>query len=259
MAETLLRVEGLGFSWPGQNPLFHQLNLQLRRGEVLAVLGPNGRGKSTLMQLLLGTLPLQQGAVERGDGIGFVPQQFAAPFAYRVLDIVLMGRARYVGLFRTPSAEDHRLAKEALHSLDMLGFADREFGSLSGGQRQLVLIARALSMSCEVLMLDEPTSALDLHHQDRVLSLISHLARERQMAVMFSTHQPNHAHAVADRALLLGAAGQHQLGSCAEVLTAESLSPLFDLAIERVALQIDGRQFETLVPLYRSQRERESE
>lgn len=259
MAETLLRVEGLGFSWPGQNPLFHQLNLQLRRGEVLAVLGPNGRGKSTLMQLLLGTLPLQQGAVERGDGIGFVPQQFAAPFAYRVLDILLMGRARYVGLFRTPSAEDHRLAKEALHSLDMLGFADREFGSLSGGQRQLVLIARALSMSCEVLMLDEPTSALDLHHQDRVLSLISHLARERQMAVMFSTHQPNHAHAVADRALLLGAAGQHQLGSCAEVLTAESLSPLFDLAIERVALQIDGRQFETLVPLYRSQRERESE
>lgn len=259
MAETLLWVEGLGFSWPGQNPLFHQLNLQLRRGEVLAVLGPNGRGKSTLMQLLLGTLPLQQGAVERGDGIGFVPQQFAAPFAYRVLDIVLMGRARYVGLFRTPSAEDHRLAKEALHSLDMLGFADREFGSLSGGQRQLVLIARALSMSCEVLMLDEPTSALDLHHQDRVLSLISHLARERQMAVMFSTHQPNHAHAVADRALLLGAAGQHQLGSCAEVLTAESLSPLFDLAIERVALQIDGRQFETLVPLYRSHRERESE
>lgn len=259
MAETLLRVEGLGFSWPGHNPLFHQLNLQLRRGEVLAVLGPNGRGKSTLMQLLLGTLPLQQGAVERGDGIGFVPQQFAAPFAYRVLDIVLMGRARCVGLFRAPSAEDHRLAKEALHSLDMLGFADREFGSLSGGQRQLVLIARALSMSCEVLMLDEPTSALDLHHQDRVLSLISHLARERQMAVMFSTHQPNHAHAVADRALLLGAAGQHQLGSCAEVLTAESLSPLFDLAIERVALQIDGRQFETLVPLYRSQRERESE
>lgn len=137
----------------------------------------------------------------------------------------------------------------------MLSFADREFGSLSGGQRQLVLIARALAMSCEVLMLDEPTSALDLHHQDRVLSLISHLARERRMAVMFSTHQPNHAHAVADRALLLGASGQHQIGACARVLTAESLSPLFNLAIERVAVEIDGRQFETLVPLYRSQRE----
>jgi iron complex transport system ATP-binding protein len=256
MAETLLTVRDLSFGWPGQAPLFNRLDLQLQRGEVLAVLGPNGRGKSTLMQLLLGTLPLQQGAVERGSGIGFVPQHFIPPFAYRVLDIVLMGRARYVGLFRTPSAEDHRLAKEALHSLDMLGFADREFGSLSGGQRQLVLIARALAMSCEVLMLDEPTSALDLHHQDRVLSLISQLARERQMAVMFSTHQPNHAHAVADRALLLGAAGQHQIGPCARVLTAESLSPLFDLTIERVALQIDGRQFETLVPLYRSQRER---
>ncbi|CAI2515588.1 Uncharacterized ABC transporter ATP-binding protein HI_1470 [Serratia liquefaciens] len=207
MAETLLKVEDLSFGWPGQAPLFNALSLQLSRGEVLAVLGPNGRGKSTLMQLLLGTLPLQQGAVECVGGIGFVPQHFTAPFAYRVLDIVLMGRARYVGLFRSPSAQDHRLAKDALQSLDMLEFAEREFGSLSGGQRQLVLIARALAMSCEVLILDEPTSALDLHHQDRVLSLISSLARERQMAVMFSTHQPNHAHAVADRALLLGGLG----------------------------------------------------
>ncbi|EPA9111476.1 ABC transporter ATP-binding protein [Serratia liquefaciens] len=259
MAETLLTAQDLSFGWPGQAPLFNALSLQLSRGEVLAVLGPNGRGKSTLMQVLLGTLPLQQGAVECAGGIGFVPQHFTAPLAYRVLDIVLMGRARYVGLFRSPSAQDHRLAKEALQSLDMLGFADREFGSLSGGQRQLVLIARALAMSCEVLILDEPTSALDLHHQDRVLSLISSLARERQMAVMFSTHQPNHAHAVADRALLLGAEGQHQIGPCARVLTAECLSPLFDLAIERVALQIEGRQFETLVPLYRSQRERHHE
>ncbi|CAI2472360.1 Uncharacterized ABC transporter ATP-binding protein HI_1470 [Serratia liquefaciens] len=259
MAETLLTAQDLSFGWPGQAPLFNALSLQLSRGEVLAVLGPNGRGKSTLMQLLLGTLPLQQGAVECAGGIGFVPQHFTAPFAYRVLDIVLMGRARYVGLFRSPSAQDHRLAKEALQSLDMLGLADREFGSLSGGQRQLVLIARALAMSCEVLILDEPTSALDLHHQDRVLSLISSLARERQMAVMFSTHQPNHAHAVADRAMLLGAEGQHQVGPCARVLTAECLSPLFDLAIERVALQIEGRQFETLVPLYRSQRKRHHE
>ncbi|WBL71880.1 ABC transporter ATP-binding protein [Serratia liquefaciens] len=257
MAETLLKVEDLSFGWPGQAPLFNALSLQLSRGEVLAVLGPNGRGKSTLMQLLLGTLPLQQGAVECVGGIGFVPQHFTVPFAYRVLDIVLMGRARYVGLFRSPSAQDHRLAKDALQTLDMLEFAEREFGSLSGGQRQLVLIARALVMSCEVLILDEPTSALDLHHQDRVLSLISSLARERQMAVMFSTHQPNHAHAVADRALLLGAAGRHQIGPCDAVLTAERLSPLFDLAIERVALQIEDRQFETLVPLYRSQRERQ--
>lgn len=259
MAESLLRVNDLSFGWPGQAPLFDQLNLRLQRGEVLAVLGPNGCGKSTLMQLLLGSLPLQQGIVECRGGIGFVPQHFTAPFAYRVLDIVLMGRARYVGLFRSPSAQDRRLAKEALQSLDMLSFADREFGSLSGGQRQLVLIARALAMCCEVLMLDEPTSALDLHHQDRVLSLISRLARERQMAVMFSTHQPNHAHAVADRALLLGIAGQQRIGTCAGVLTAESLSPLFDVAIERVALQVNGRRFETLVPLFRSQREHRNE
>jgi iron complex transport system ATP-binding protein len=259
MAEALLTAEGLGFAWPGGQPLFHQLSLQLRRGEVLAILGPNGRGKSTLLQLLLGSLPLQRGAVERTGDIGFVPQHFTPPFAYRVLDIVLMGRARHVGLFRSPSAQDHRLAKEALQSLDLLSLADREFGSLSGGQRQLVLIARALAMRCEILILDEPTAALDLHYQDRLLSLIDQLAHRQQLAVAFTTHQPNHAHAVADNALLLGSDGRYQLGPCAKVLTAECLSPLFGLAIERVPLQVNGRQFAALVPLYRSQWEREGE
>ena len=235
MAETLLQVSNLSFGWPGQPKLFQQLDLHLQRGEVLAVLGPNGRGKSTLMQLLLGALPLQQGSVVAHCGLGFVPQYFTPSFAYKVLDIVLMGRARHVGLFRSPSAEDHQLAKQALYSLDMLAFADREFGSLSGGQRQLVLIARALAMACEVLILDEPTSALDLHHQDRVLTMIDQLARERQMAVIFSTHQPNHAYAVADRALLLGAEGRHQLGCCQQVLTADNLAPLFHLPIASLA------------------------
>ncbi|TQI79594.1 iron complex transport system ATP-binding protein [Serratia fonticola] len=259
MAETLLQIINLSFGWPGQPRLFQQLDLQVRRGEVLAVLGPNGRGKSTLMQLLLGTLPMQQGEVVSHGGMGFVPQYFTPPFAYKVLDIVLMGRARHVGLFRSPSAEDHQLARQALYSLDMLAFAEREFGSLSGGQRQLVLIARALAMACEVLILDEPTSALDLHHQDRVLSMIDHLARERQMAVIFSTHQPNHAHAVADRALLLGADGQHQLGNCQQVLTAENLSPLFHLPIERVTVDYAGNPRKALVPLFHCQRERNRE
>lgn len=133
MVETLLQVSNLSFGWPGQPKLFQQLDLQLQRGEVLAVLGPNGRGKSTLMQLLLGTLPLQQGSVVAHCGLGFVPQYFTPPFAYKVLDIVLMGRARHVGLFRSPSAEDHQLAKQALYSLDMLAFADREFGSFPAG------------------------------------------------------------------------------------------------------------------------------
>ncbi|MDU7469977.1 MAG: ABC transporter ATP-binding protein, partial [Serratia marcescens] len=152
MTDTLLAARGVSFAWLGGAPLFQHLDIQLRRGEVLAILGPNGRGKSTLLQLLLGSLTPQSGEIERHGEMGFVPQHFAPPFAYRVLDIVLMGRARHVGLFRSPSAEDHRLAREALQSLDLQHLAEREFGSLSGGQRQLVMIARALAMRCEVLI-----------------------------------------------------------------------------------------------------------
>ena len=251
MAECLLQATALAFGWPQQPPLFEGVNLQLRRGEVLALLGPNGGGKSTLMQLLLGVLSPQQGRVMRYGEVSFVPQSFAPPFAYRVRDIVLMGRARHIGLFRSPSTADLRAADDALRRLDMLPYAEREFSRLSGGQRQLVLIARALAGAAPAMILDEPTSALDLHHQDRVLRLMRQLADERAMAVMFSTHQPNHAHVAADQALLLSGESGHRYGACEQVLTARHLSPLFQLPIERVSFQVNGARCETLVPLYR--------
>lgn len=254
MAESLLRARELSYRWPERAPLFQALSLQLKRGEVLALLGPNGCGKSTLMRLLLGTLSLQQGTVERPTGIGFVPQSFTPPFDYQTRDIVLMGRARHISLFRAPSHHDRHLAEEAMAALEIEDLAARTFGTLSGGQRQRVLIARALASASDIIILDEPTSALDLHHQDRVLTLIRRLAERHRMAVMFSTHQPAHACAVADNTLLLGQEGQHWLGASDEVLTADRLSALFQLPIERIGLQSNGQRHSTLVPLYHSQR-----
>jgi iron complex transport system ATP-binding protein len=254
MADALLLARGLSYRWPGQAPLFQALNLQLKRGEVLALLGPNGCGKSTLMRLLLGTLVLQQGTVERRAETGFVPQTFTPPFDYQARDIVLMGRARHIGLFRAPSRRDQQQAEEAMATLEIQELAARTFGTLSGGQRQRVLIARALASASDIIILDEPTSALDLHHQDRVLTLIRRLAEQRNMAVMFSTHQPAHACAVADNTLLLGHEGQHHLGACDEVLTSGRLSALFQLPIERISLETNGQRHSTLVPLYHSQR-----
>ncbi len=254
MDKYLLQARALSYRWPEQTPLFQGLSLRLKRGEVLALLGPNGCGKSTLMRLLLGLLAPQQGTVERLAVIGFVPQTFTPPFDYLARDIVLMGRARHIGLFRSPSYHDRERAEEALAALEVQDLADRAFGSLSGGQRQRVLIARALACGGDIIILDEPTSALDLHHQDRVLTLIRQLAEQRNMAVMFSTHQPVHACAAADSALLLGNGGRHHLGACEEVLTPQRLSALFQLPVERVSLEAGGRQHSTLVPLYRCQR-----
>ncbi len=139
--------------------------------------GRTGRGKTSLLNTLIGSLPALGGEVHCAGGLGFVPQDFNAAFAYRVFDIVLMGRAAHVGLLRMPDRRDESIVRDALATLNIAALAERPFDALSGGQRQLVLIARALATRGDLLVLDEPTSALDLFNQQAVLQLIRRLAR----------------------------------------------------------------------------------
>lgn len=240
-------------SYDGLHWQFRQLDLTLRAGEVTAILGINGRGKSTLLRVLGGQLRPSEGCVQTHPRTGVVPQDFAATFPYRVIDIVLMGRARHVRLFASPGKADVDQAMQALDATGTAALAERQLNTLSGGQRQLVLIARALAGENAVLLLDEPASALDLKNQDIVLNLLGRLADAQRLAIAFTTHQPNHALAIADKVLLMLDGAQTLYGMPRAVMTEANLEALYGLPVRAARFGTDN-EGQAFVPRFRLRR-----
>ncbi|SHK06816.1 iron complex transport system ATP-binding protein [Pseudonocardia thermophila] len=231
----------------GDRWIFREVTLALEPGEVLAVLGPNARGKTTMIKCLAGLMTPTSGRVRHGGAVGYVPQSHSAPVAYPVREMVLMGRARHIGVFSTPSREDRRIAAEALARVGLDHLADRPFTRLSGGERQMVLIARALASGCQTLVLDEPASALDLRNQGRVLAVLSSLAEEG-MTVVMTTHHPDHALRIADRTMLIVDADDVRIGATTELLTGDTLTELYGLPISTIDVPVGGREERIVVP-----------
>ncbi len=256
MAEPMITIAQAGHSYDGKRWQYRGLDLVVARGEVVAVLGPNGRGKSTLLRSIVGLNRPTSGTIRTRGPVGFVPQDFSTPFPYSVLDIVLMGRARHVHALKVPGRRDIEIARKALATLDIEGFSERRFDSLSGGERQLALIARALASECPILLLDEPASALDLNNQDLVLGFIRRIAGAEGLTVVFTTHQPNHALAVADRALLMGEGDRSLIGDLASVMTEANLAALYHLPVRMIGYEEEGVELTTFAPTFRSQLER---
>jgi iron complex transport system ATP-binding protein len=225
---------------PGQYVIRHA-TFGVRRGHVVAVLGPNGSGKTTLLKLMAGVMQASGGSASVSGQIAYVPQFVQLSFAYSVLDVVVMGRARHVSTFATPSRHDEDVAAKALERVGMLAFAHRLFDELSGGERQLVTFARALAAEASVLLLDEPTASLDLRHPQDALRWISRLAHDEGLTVVFSTHQPQHADVVADDVVLLS-------GSATDLLQPAELSALFGVALRRQAVAENGGSAGVLIP-----------
>lgn len=250
MTESIVTIRNASHSYDGRRWQFRNLELDIRAGEILAILGPNGRGKSTLLRAMAGLVTLTQGSVAVSGAIGFVPQDFDGSFPYSVLDIVLMGRARHIPLFRNPSKADEAIAMEALASTTMASYARRNFNALSGGEKQLVLIARALAGENDVLLLDEPASALDLKNQAHVLALMRELAVSQNLAVAFTTHQPNHALAAADRVLMMPDETPAIVGRLDEVMTDVNLQALYGIPVRSVRFDHEGMERTTIVPLF---------
>jgi iron complex transport system ATP-binding protein len=223
------------------------LDVTFNKGEVLALLGPNGGGKTTLLKTLLGLLAPKGGEVrldgkplaahsirERARLIAYVPQTHVATFAFTVQAVVLMGRAAHGNLFSRPSAADRAVAAAVLERLGIAALADRPYTMISGGERQLVLLARALAQEPHFVVLDEPTASLDFGNQGKVLREIRALAQSGH-GVLFTTHDPNHALRAADRAYLIRDGRRIADGKVADVLTREQLAALYGTPVHRIA------------------------
>ena len=232
----------------GEAFVFRDHSFTLPRGNILAILGPNGRGKTTLIKTLVGLLAPTEGAVTTKAPTGYVPQSAASAFAYSVIDMVVMGRARHIALFASPRATDYDSAHEALGELGIGQLAHRPFDALSGGERQLVLIARAIASDCSLLVLDEPASALDYKNQDTILRTLVRLRTERGLTVVLSTHNPHHALYLADYALLMFSVSHYRFGPAADLLTDRDLSALYDMPVRTLELGEDRSK--TAVPLF---------
>lgn len=241
----------VGFAYRTGKPVLEDCSGDAGEGEVLAVLGPNGSGKSTLLRILSGEVSPQSGFVFRKGSIALVPQIFSTAFPYSVFDMVLMGRARHVGIFSAPSSADEAAAMGALQRLGIGGLAERPFDELSGGQRQLVIFARAIATEAEILLLDEPTSSLDLKNQGDILSWITYLCREMKKTVIMTTHIPQHAFQVADKISLM-LEQNYVFGKTEDVMTEHNLKRLYGIDLKLLEIEDSGRIVKTVVPLYGS-------
>ena len=247
-------LSDLRFGYDKKLPtVLHGLSLDIPRGTITAIVGPNGAGKTTLLHIILGLLAPQRGTIvihgkpqtsysrrQMSRLIGLVPQSEYIPFDFSVLEFVLLGRAPYLGPLEMPGEADRQIAFEALRSIGLEHLQDRPAPSLSGGERQLAMVARALAQKPRVLLLDEPTSHLDLSNRDRILNVLRALARDG-VTIIFTTHDPNLVAAMADSVVLMRQGALLSAGPIATTLTAKHLSATYGLPVEVVNLH--GRPF----------------
>jgi len=248
----------------GSTPILSDISLEIESGNILCLLGPNGVGKTTLFKSMLGFLELISGSVlvdgenisswsirKTAKVIGYVPQVHTPTFPFTVLDVVAMGRVAHMGLFGSPGKEDLAEAMKMLERLGIEEYRDKVYTEISGGERQMVLIARALAQNPKILIMDEPTSNLDFGNQIRVLTQISTLADDG-MAIIMTSHFPDHAFLCSSMVGLLQRGSKLLLGSASEIVTGENLKRAYGVDVRVIKENIaDVGILKSCVPVIR--------
>lgn len=256
---ALIEARGVSFGYNGI-PLFQDINFSIEPGELFCLLGPNGCGKTTLLDCILGHLkPLSGEILLDGSSIirirpeqiarqiAYVPQTHEKTFPYRVMDVVLMGRAAYIGIFGRPGEEDLAIVEEALATVGITHLRDRRYTQLSGGEVQLVMVARALAQKTPVIVMDEPTAHLDFKHELVIMEKVVELVREQGLAILMATHFPNHCFyfensGLATRVAMMTNINFLAVGSPSDVLSEENLQQLYNVNTRVVSFPVDTKQ-----------------
>lgn len=257
----ILRVEHGSFAYPKGPEVLRDVELELHEGEILSVLGPNGAGKTTLLRCMTGMLRWGAGrCLLDGEDIreipprrlwrkmAYVPQARSATPAYTVFQTVLLGRSSRIGSFAAPKKEDYLAAEQALEKLGISALADKRCTALSGGELQMVLIARAMASEPEILIFDEPESNLDFKNQLIVLDTMTGLA-QNGMACIFNTHYPAHALQRSHKALLLKKGGESVFGCSPDIVTEGQIRSAFGVNAVVSAIETGSAELPNVVPL----------
>jgi len=249
---TMIATRGLTFAY-AEEPVIKDISLNFQSGEFTGIIGPNGSGKSTLLKLIGGILPSPTEAVffnnrelsqykkrDLATSIAWIPQEKQMAFSFKVIDIVLMGRHPYLSPLAFEGETDYQIAEDAMKQTQVLEFANRSFNEISGGEKQRVMIASAISQKPEIMLLDEPTSALDIKYQIEVLNILKRLNEDENKSLILAMHDLHLASKFCKRLVLLKAGQVFCEGTPAEVLKKEILEEVYEVRVKIFTDDEDG-------------------
>ncbi len=261
----MLEIKNLEFSYRNGRPILRNVSFQLDKGEILCLLGPNGTGKTTLLNCLLGLRRQKGGSIildgtdlshlrikERSKLMAYVPQSTGLAFSYEVWEVVMMGRVAHLRPGTSHRETDREIVADALKKLQISHLSNRRFPELSGGEKQMVLVARAMVQQAAYLIMDEPTANLDYGNQIRVLQAIRYLSEEGY-GILMTSHNPDHAFLACSRTLLMRDGYVVCSGPPEETVTTETLTKLYATPVAVSPTEAFGRQFKACIPLMDSE------
>ena len=258
----IMEVQNGCYSYAGGKEIVSGVSLTIPKGRMLAVLGPNGIGKTTLLKCMTGLLSWTGGrSLLLGEDIkglspkkiwsviSYIPQSHSFAFGFTGLEMVVMGRNVHLGPFSQPQKKDMDMAWDLMQKMHITHLANKDCNRMSGGELQMVLIAKALISSPQLIILDEPETGLDFHNQLLILDMIDRLVHEEKIAAVMNTHYPTNALAIADDAFMMDAERGYTWGKIQDVLTPEHIAEAFRVKVVVNTITFKGKEVRSIVPV----------